>query len=101
MRLSMGVQSQVVQSAHVIKNFPQYSSNVAMKVNAKLGGTTSRTISRTPDAQLRPGSVIIGADVSHASPVAGHRLWRQCLVLWTPGDRNTWEPVKPGGDALK
>ena len=36
-----GVMSQCVQSAHVMKNQPQYSSNVAMKFNCKLGGTTS------------------------------------------------------------
>ena len=36
-----GVMSQCIQSAHVVKNAPQYSSNVAMKFNCKLGGTTS------------------------------------------------------------
>lgn len=46
----------------------QYMSNVAMKINAKLGGTTARCVPRISDASLRPGSIIIGADVSHASP---------------------------------
>ena len=36
-----GVMSQCVQSAHVMKNAPQYCSNVLMKFNCKLGGTTS------------------------------------------------------------
>ena len=37
-----GVVSQCVQAAHMFKNQPQYHSNVCMKVNAKLGGTTSK-----------------------------------------------------------
>ncbi len=37
-----GVVSQCVQSAHVNNNNLQYHSNLCMKVNAKLGGTTSR-----------------------------------------------------------
>lgn len=36
-----GVMSQCVQSANVVKNAPQYCSNVLMKFNCKLGGTTS------------------------------------------------------------
>lgn len=42
-------------------------SNVLMKVNAKLGGTTTRAVSKSQGA-LKPGSIIIGADVSHAPP---------------------------------
>lgn len=37
-----GVVSQCVQTAHLMKNQPQYHSNVCMKVNAKLGGTTCK-----------------------------------------------------------
>lgn len=37
-----GIVSQCVQQAHLIKNQAQYHSNVCMKVNAKLGGTTCR-----------------------------------------------------------
>lgn len=37
-----GVVSQCVQSLHVMKCNEQYLSNVCMKVNAKLGGTTSQ-----------------------------------------------------------
>jgi eukaryotic translation initiation factor 2C len=54
-------------------NKPQYISNVLMKVNAKLGGVTSRAIPKTPASTLRPQSVIIGADVTH--PMLG---------VWTP-----------------
>jgi eukaryotic translation initiation factor 2C len=63
-----GVASQVLQSQQVVKMNTQYMSNVAMKINAKLGGVTARAIPRHPDAALRPGSMIIGADVSHATP---------------------------------
>ena len=37
-----GVMSQCMQAAHVAKNNPQYHSNVCMKFNAKLGGTTNK-----------------------------------------------------------
>lgn len=68
-----GVPSQVLQSRHCMDNKPQYVSNVLMKVNAKLGGVTSRAIPKTPASTLRPQSVIIGADVTH--PMLG---------VWTP-----------------
>lgn len=35
-----GVMSQCVQGSNVVKNAPQYCSNVLMKFNCKLGGTT-------------------------------------------------------------
>lgn len=60
-----GVPSQVLQSAHVVKKNPQYVSNVLMKINAKLGGTTARAIPKIKEATLRPRSMIIGADVTH------------------------------------
>lgn len=65
-----GVVSQVMQYAQVQKNNGQYISNVLMKVNAKLGGTTSQAIPN-PAQGSKPFSkptLIIGADVSHASP---------------------------------
>jgi eukaryotic translation initiation factor 2C len=60
-----GVPSQVLQVAQVVKCNGQYISNVLMKVNAKLGGTTSKAVSKVG---LPPGTMIVGADVSHASP---------------------------------
>ncbi|BCR96143.1 putative eukaryotic translation initiation factor eIF-2C4 [Aspergillus luchuensis] len=60
-----GVPSQVLQAGHVNRGNPQYVSNVLMKVNAKLGGVTSRAVSKVQGATLRPGSMIIGADVTH------------------------------------
>lgn len=40
-----GVVSQCVQNLHVQKSQPQYISNVLMKFNAKLGGTTAKVAS--------------------------------------------------------
>jgi eukaryotic translation initiation factor 2C len=57
----------VMQAAHVRNANPQYCSNVCMKVNAKLGGTTSSIVA--PPTQLfKEPTLIIGADVSHPSP---------------------------------
>ncbi|CRK22159.1 hypothetical protein BN1708_013319, partial [Verticillium longisporum] len=67
-----GVLTQVILSRHVEKNQGQYHSNVAMKVNAKLGGTTCRV--PHPNAKAPRGqppffsepTMIMGVDVSHA-----------------------------------
>lgn len=68
-----GVPSQVLQSRHVEKAQAQYCSNVALKVNAKLGGSTSRTSSKILPKLTAPNTqhkitAIMGADVSHAAP---------------------------------
>lgn len=62
-----GVPSQVLQAAQVAKNNGQYISNVLMKVNARLGGTTARASAKTTTG-LPPYTMIVGADVSHSSP---------------------------------
>lgn len=62
-----GIVSQCVQAAHAMKNSGQYHSNVLMKFNAKLGGTTCRVALKTAGHFSRP-TMIIGADVSHAAP---------------------------------
>ncbi|KAG6357971.1 hypothetical protein INS49_013854 [Diaporthe citri] len=62
MEIRFATLSQMVQCAHVKKCQPQYCSNVAMKVNAKLGGYTSRL------AKVQFYTVptmVIGCDVSH------------------------------------
>ncbi|MCJ1277895.1 hypothetical protein MMC21_005709 [Puttea exsequens] len=64
--IRFGVMSQCVQASNVIKNAPQYCSNVLMKFNCKLGGTTSTVKSRTQ--YFNEPTMIIGADVSHAAP---------------------------------
>lgn len=58
--------SQMVQSAHVKKAQDQYCSNVAMKVNAKLGGYTSKLVGKAPIFGPAP-TMMIGVDVSHGS----------------------------------
>ena len=69
-----GIVSQVMQSAHIPKKSPQYISNVLMKVNAKLGGCTAKVIPTSkPGAgywndYFKVPTMIVGADVSHASP---------------------------------
>ena len=54
-----GVMSQCVQGANVSKNAPQYCSNVLMKFNCKLGGTTSalKSVRSTHSTRsLNPGT---------------------------------------------
>ncbi|ETI23115.1 hypothetical protein G647_04912 [Cladophialophora carrionii CBS 160.54] len=65
-----GVVSQVMQIEQVQKGNPQYYSNVLMKINAKLGGTTSQVVPNSASGfkAFTAPTMIIGADVSHASP---------------------------------
>lgn len=71
-----GIVSQCMQGAHVQKNNAQYHSNVCMKFNAKLGGTTSKTIvkgAKDPmSGHFTKPTMVIGADVSHAAPGASN-----------------------------
>ncbi|KAK2609134.1 Protein argonaute [Conoideocrella luteorostrata] len=66
-----GILSQVVNSSAVVSNNGQYHSNVCLKVNAKLGGATARTMppwkSQTYFPKDRP-TMVIGADISHGAP---------------------------------
>lgn len=67
-----GIMSQCMQGAHVSKNNPQYHSNVCMKFNAKLGGTTNKTIVKGTSSPMgsyfdKP-TMVIGCDVSHPAP---------------------------------
>jgi eukaryotic translation initiation factor 2C len=67
-----GVVSQCMQFAHVQKCQGQYISNVCMKFNAKLGGTTCRSVGSTSGGPAglftKTPTLVIGADVSHAAP---------------------------------
>ncbi|KAI9781022.1 MAG: hypothetical protein M1816_002587 [Peltula sp. TS41687] len=64
-----GVLSQCMQATHVQKVNGQYMSNVCMKFNAKLGGATARVAGKNANlGHFTEPSVILGADVSHASP---------------------------------
>lgn len=64
------VVSQCLQGAHVRKNQGQYCSNVAMKVNAKLGGVTCKIAGPNPTTPpfFKTPTMIVGLDVTHASP---------------------------------
>ncbi|OAA54541.1 eukaryotic translation initiation factor [Niveomyces insectorum RCEF 264] len=66
-----GMVSQMVNAQHVLKAQPQYCSNVAMKVNAKLGGTNCRVPAEGANAAapafFKAPTMIIGVDVSHGS----------------------------------
>lgn len=72
------IMSQVMLRGHVEKNNPKYCKNVIMKLNAKLGGTTSKVCkagAKEPTFFNTPGKVavknlvmMIGADVSHPAP---------------------------------
>ena len=63
------VPSQVLLANHVRKADGQYCSNVCMKVNAKLGGQTSKAVGGAiPLTGLTDDTVFIGVDVSHAAP---------------------------------
>ncbi|KAL2151322.1 hypothetical protein VTH82DRAFT_6420 [Thermothelomyces myriococcoides] len=65
--------SQMVQAQHVRKAAPQYCSNVCMKVNAKLGGQTSRLAVKTGQKPLiNVPTMVIGVDISHGSTAAGN-----------------------------
>lgn len=66
-----GAVSQCVQYSHAQKAAPQYLSNVLMKFNAKLGGTTCRAVgpkSGGSNGLFSVPTIVIGADVSHAAP---------------------------------
>nr|ALJ83738.1 quelling-defective 2 [Colletotrichum lindemuthianum] len=68
-----GLLTQCVLSRNVEKNQGQYHSNVAMKVNAKLGGITCRIANPAGARNLAPAyfkevTMMIGVDVSHATP---------------------------------
>ena len=68
-----GVVSQCMQYAQVQKAQGQYISNVCMKVNAKLGGSTARAVgmkSGGPNGHFPVPMAIIGADVTHGAPGA-------------------------------
>ncbi|KAG5959309.1 hypothetical protein E4U56_005050 [Claviceps arundinis] len=75
-----GILSQVVTSSFVTKalkeseenNVNRYISNVCLKVNAKLGGATARTMppweARTTYFPEDRPTMIIGVDISHGDP---------------------------------
>ncbi|KAI1826647.1 Piwi domain-containing protein [Xylaria intraflava] len=68
--------SQILLGGHVSNPNPQYLSNVAMKVNAKLGGITCKASvpgagPSTTSPFFKVPTMMIGVDVSHAAPGSG------------------------------
>ncbi|KAI8626209.1 Piwi domain-containing protein [Xylariaceae sp. FL1651] len=65
--------SQVLQGGQVKMANAQYMSNVAMKVNAKLGGATCKVAGPNPTTPpfFKEPTMIMGVDVSHAAPGSG------------------------------
>ncbi|GAB7346160.1 hypothetical protein MBLNU457_4905t1 [Dothideomycetes sp. NU457] len=64
-----GVVSQCVQYQQVQKCQAQYISNVLMKFNAKLGGSTARAVGpTTAQGIFREPTMIVGVDISHPAP---------------------------------
>jgi eukaryotic translation initiation factor 2C len=74
------VPSQFVLWKHVMQAKEQYCSNVAMKVNAKLGGITSK-LSGAAALTPKDSTIFIGADVSHAP--AGTKALRPSMAAIT------------------
>lgn len=64
----LGVVSQGALLQHVMRCQPQYLSNVCMKLNAKIGGTTCYLAPANNPLHGRGHNMMIGADVSHAAP---------------------------------
>ncbi|KAK3990966.1 Piwi domain-containing protein [Cladorrhinum sp. PSN332] len=78
------VPTQMLQASHVKKAQPQYCSNVCMKVNAKLGGQTSRIATKGPkggSAFFRVPTMMIGCDISHGSDMEGNDLSVAALTV--------------------
>lgn len=65
---NLGVVSQCAWLPNVVKCAPQYLSNVCMKLNAKLGGSTCYLAAPNNPLRGRGMNIMIGADVSHAAP---------------------------------
>ncbi|TGZ81202.1 Piwi-domain-containing protein [Ascodesmis nigricans] len=66
--INLGVASQCLQTMHVLQSKPQYCSNVCMKVNAKLGGSSNRLHTDSLIISPENPTFILGADVSHSAP---------------------------------
>lgn len=64
--IQLGIPSQCMQSRHVEQAKPQYCSNICMKINAKVGGS-SNALDKASHPLAGTRTMLIGADVSHAS----------------------------------
>ncbi|KAF8592778.1 Piwi-domain-containing protein [Ramaria rubella] len=69
-----GCPTQCMKSGRLVRANDQYCNNLALKVNTKIGGVNS-ILSASADAMVwlaKAPTMIIGADVSHASPGSDH-----------------------------
>jgi len=106
--IRFGVASQVLQAKHVMSASPQYISNVCMKVNAKLGGATSRAVSQlipklNSKAKETP-TMVVGADVSHPAPGAASSeaaSFAAITVSADPGFVKYWAEVQTNGNRVE
>lgn len=90
-----GVVSQVMNNKHVVEAKGQYMSNVCMKVNAKLGGTTARvqTVSSYPwvfafEDDSDVGCSPITQPLSRSPPSSLERMF---LTLHLVANRRPWQ----------
>jgi len=63
----IGMRTQCVVAGTLKKTDPSTLTNLCLKINVKLGGTNSTTISRSPILTRRP-VIVMGADVTHPAP---------------------------------
>lgn len=106
--IRFGVASQVLQGKHVQSASPQYISNVCMKVNAKLGGSTcvARSVvipKIAPKAASTP-TMIVGADVSHPAPGAGSADAASFAAITVSADAQFtryWAEVNTNGNRVE
>ncbi|KAI0221014.1 hypothetical protein L0F63_004190 [Massospora cicadina] len=68
--LELGVPTQCVQSDKILRPNKQYSANVCLKMNAKLGGINASMPSNELGELKAPPTLLIGADITHPSPGA-------------------------------
>ncbi|CAI6339047.1 unnamed protein product [Periconia digitata] len=103
-----GIASQVLQSKHVQSCSGQYISNVCMKVNAKLGGTTtwvqSSVIPKMNPAFASTSTMVVGADVSHPAPGAGSGEASSIAAITVSQDARFtryWAEVQTNGNRIE
>ncbi|KZT73857.1 Piwi-domain-containing protein [Daedalea quercina L-15889] len=80
--VKVGVPTQCVREGKWERKSDQYCNNVALKINARLGGVNSKALSTDPDipAIVPPRTMVIGADIGHPGPGVSNRPSMTSLV---------------------